>query len=146
MRRREFITLIGGAAAAWPAAAHAQQTVMPVVGYLTSTPAGDGAGNLAAFRAGLSGAGFIERRNARIEYRWADNQNDRLPALAADLVHRRVDAIMGGGNPAIVAAKSVMTDIPIVFYTGADPVQFGFVESLSRPGRNLTGVSGRHCI
>ena len=140
MRRREFLGVLGGAAAAMPLAALAQQPTIPIVGFLSSeTP--DLFGNLVrAFRQGLTETGAIEGRNVAIEFHWAQGQYDRLPALAADLVRRRVTAIAANGTAA-VAAKAATATIPIVFFSGADPVQRGFVASLNRPGGNLTGVS-----
>jgi putative ABC transport system substrate-binding protein len=138
--RREFITLLGGAAAAWPVAARAQHPTMPVVGFLRSTLPADSTHLVTAFRQGLKQAGFVEGENVAIEFRYAEGRNDRLPALVADLIRRPV-AVMVGNSPAALAAKVATKTVPIVFAYGGDPVRDGLVASLNRPDGNVTGVN-----
>jgi len=141
MKRREFIGLAGGAAAAWPLATRAQQPSLPVIGFLHSGSPKPNVNLVAAFRNGLNETGYVDEKNIAIEFLWAEGRYDRLPELAADLVRRQVKVIIGGGPPAAVTTKAATTTIPVVFVSGDDPVKSGLVASLGRPGGNVTGVT-----
>jgi putative ABC transport system substrate-binding protein len=142
MRRREFIKVVVGSTAVWPFTARAQQSALPVVGFLNSASPQPWENYVAGFRAGLKEAGYVDGQNVTIEFRWAEGHYDRLPDMAADLVRRKVNVLVStGGLPSVVAAKAATSTIPIVFTTGSDPVRIGIVASLSRPGGNMTGVS-----
>jgi putative tryptophan/tyrosine transport system substrate-binding protein len=142
MRRREVIALLGSVAVGWPLAARAQQPAIPLIGFLSSRSLNDSRHLVDAFRTGLQAAGYIEGQNVTVEYRWAEGQYDRLPALAAELVRSRIAVLVTtGGEPSVMAAKAATSSIPIVFTTGGDPVKMGLVVSLSRPGGNATGIS-----
>jgi putative ABC transport system substrate-binding protein len=142
IRRREFVSLFGGAAAAWPLAARAQQMAMPIVGFLSSRSPGESGHAIAAFRRGLGEGGFVEGRNALIAFRWGEGNYERLPALAADLISSRASVLVAaGGTPSLLAITAATSSIPVVFTAVADPVRLGFVASFNRPGGNVTGIS-----
>jgi putative ABC transport system substrate-binding protein len=140
MKRREFITLVGGAAATWPFAARAQQAARPVIAYVSSRSASSDEQLVSAFRVGLNSGGYFEGKNVTIEFQWAEGQYDRLPGMMADAVTKRVALILAPGSPAGLAAKAATSTIPVLFNAGSDPVEIGLVDSLSRPGGNMTGV------
>jgi putative tryptophan/tyrosine transport system substrate-binding protein len=141
MHRRDFIKVIASSAAAWPLTARAQQPALPMVGFVNAASAKGYESHLSAFLKGLSEVGYVDGQNVTVEYRWAENQGNRLPAMVADLIHRQVTVIAATGTPAALAAKTATTTIPIVFTIVGDPLQLGLVTSLNRPGHNVTGVT-----